>query len=198
MIATVRHVTAWAGRTKFQTDGFLFVGVYTLMYLQIICFTECIIKHTTGICTFHSMYPTLKRKKGPILLFWKEGETLWNVSYRSVTQILYQKTCVLYQIPLALWSRITSKDVAKSVSKFGGILFTPIRALEGQAFIQEPECTPPSLKPLHKHRYIYIQTQQLRILPSWLIRFWHCVLWLALALEFIVGWNVNTGLWNKL
>ena len=28
MIATVRHVTAWAGRTKFQTDGFLFVGVY--------------------------------------------------------------------------------------------------------------------------------------------------------------------------
>ena len=30
MIATVRHVTAWAGRTKFQTDGFLFVGVYHL------------------------------------------------------------------------------------------------------------------------------------------------------------------------
>jgi len=28
MMATVRHVTAWAGRTKFQTDGFLFVGVY--------------------------------------------------------------------------------------------------------------------------------------------------------------------------
>ena len=23
MMATVRHVTAWAGRTKFQTDGFL-------------------------------------------------------------------------------------------------------------------------------------------------------------------------------
>ena len=29
MMATVRHVTAWAGRTKFQTDGFLFVGVYS-------------------------------------------------------------------------------------------------------------------------------------------------------------------------
>ena len=28
MMATVRHVTAWVGRTKFQTDGFLFVGVY--------------------------------------------------------------------------------------------------------------------------------------------------------------------------
>ena len=28
MMATVRHVTAWAGRMKFQTDGFLFVGVY--------------------------------------------------------------------------------------------------------------------------------------------------------------------------
>jgi len=28
MMATVRHATAWAGRTKFQTDGFLFVGVY--------------------------------------------------------------------------------------------------------------------------------------------------------------------------
>ena len=31
MIATVCHVTAWAGRTKFQTDGFLFVGVYITM-----------------------------------------------------------------------------------------------------------------------------------------------------------------------
>ena len=28
MMATVRHVTAWAGRTKFQIDGFLFIGVY--------------------------------------------------------------------------------------------------------------------------------------------------------------------------
>ena len=99
-------------------------SMYTLMYLQTICFTECMIKHTTGVCTFHSMYPTLKRKKGLILLFWKEVKTLWNVSYRSVIQILYQKTCVLYQIPLTHWSRITSKDVTNSVSKFGGILFT--------------------------------------------------------------------------
>ena len=30
MMVTVRHVTAWARRTKFQTDGLLFVGVYML------------------------------------------------------------------------------------------------------------------------------------------------------------------------
>jgi len=28
MIATVPHVTAWAGRTKYQADGFLFGWVY--------------------------------------------------------------------------------------------------------------------------------------------------------------------------
>ena len=28
MMATVRHVTACAGRTKYQADGFLFEGVY--------------------------------------------------------------------------------------------------------------------------------------------------------------------------
>jgi hypothetical protein len=30
MMATVRHVTAWAGRTKYQANGFLFDGVYVL------------------------------------------------------------------------------------------------------------------------------------------------------------------------
>ena len=34
MMATVRHVTALAGRTKFQTDGFLFVGVYIGMNVK--------------------------------------------------------------------------------------------------------------------------------------------------------------------
>jgi len=36
MMATVRHVTAWAGRTKYQADGFLLDGVYhrPLMYLK--------------------------------------------------------------------------------------------------------------------------------------------------------------------
>jgi len=34
MMATVRHVTAWAGRTKIQTDGFLFIGVYLFLIQQ--------------------------------------------------------------------------------------------------------------------------------------------------------------------
>jgi hypothetical protein len=34
--------------------------------------------------------------------------------------------------------------------------------------------------------------------PSWLIRFRHCWLHLQLALEFTVGWNINTGLWRPL
>jgi len=29
MMATVPHVTAWAGRTKYHTDGFLFDWVYS-------------------------------------------------------------------------------------------------------------------------------------------------------------------------
>ena len=28
MMATARHVTAWAGRPKYQADGFFFVEVY--------------------------------------------------------------------------------------------------------------------------------------------------------------------------
>ena len=28
MMATVRHVTAWAGRTKYKADGFLFDWLY--------------------------------------------------------------------------------------------------------------------------------------------------------------------------
>ena len=37
MMATVRHVTAWAGRTKFQTDGCLFVGVYQFWHFIFPC-----------------------------------------------------------------------------------------------------------------------------------------------------------------
>ena len=29
MMAAVSHVTAWAGRTKYHTDGFLFAWVYS-------------------------------------------------------------------------------------------------------------------------------------------------------------------------
>ena len=32
MMATVRHVTAWAARTKYQADGFLLDGVYTTVH----------------------------------------------------------------------------------------------------------------------------------------------------------------------
>jgi len=32
-MATVPHVTAWAGRTKYQADGFLFDGVYKKKFL---------------------------------------------------------------------------------------------------------------------------------------------------------------------
>jgi len=37
MMATVRHVTAWAGRTKYEADGFLLDGVYhALTFIQIL------------------------------------------------------------------------------------------------------------------------------------------------------------------
>ena len=42
---------------------------------------------------------------------------------------------------------------------------------------------------------IYVDT--LHIFPNWLIRFWQSLLWLSPALEFIVGWNINTGLWSE-
>ena len=32
MMATVPHVTAWAERTKYHTDGFLFDWVYIVLY----------------------------------------------------------------------------------------------------------------------------------------------------------------------
>jgi len=32
MMAAVPHVTAWAGRTKYHTDGFLFDWVYNIAF----------------------------------------------------------------------------------------------------------------------------------------------------------------------
>jgi len=40
MMATIPHVTAWAGRTKYHTDGFLFDWVYR-------DFQHCNTTHTT-------------------------------------------------------------------------------------------------------------------------------------------------------
>jgi len=63
-----------------------------------------------------------------------------------------------------LESRMTYKDVANSVSKFGGILFTPIRLTNGAYYAAKPwkvrlsfrsqNVPPPSSKPLHKHWYV--------------------------------------------
>ena len=37
MMATVPHVTAWAGRTKYHTDAFLFDWVNRDQWVQLIC-----------------------------------------------------------------------------------------------------------------------------------------------------------------
>jgi len=61
-------------------------------------------------------------------------------------------------------SQTTYKDVANSVSKFGRILFTPIRLSAMTCYVAGPlkvrlsfrsqNVPPPPPKPLHKHRYI--------------------------------------------
>jgi hypothetical protein len=60
---------------------------------------------------------------------------------------------------------MTYKDVANSVSKFQGILFTPIRliavasyaagSLKVRLSFRSQNVPPPPPKPLHKHRYIH-------------------------------------------
>jgi len=55
----------------------------------------------------------IKKKRGSNIVILKEVKTLWNVSYKSVTQTLYQHTCVIYQIPLIFWSQMTSKNVTQ-------------------------------------------------------------------------------------
>jgi len=61
-------------------------------------------------------------------------------------------------------SRTTSKDVTSNVSKFGGILFTPVRLTAVACYAAGPlkvrrsfrsQNVPlPTPEPLHKHRYI--------------------------------------------
>jgi hypothetical protein len=89
-------------------------------------------------------------------------------------------------------------------SKFGAILFTRIRfgAVVGYASglwnvmlcFRTRNVPPPSSKPPHKHRY---RRRQLVTAPFFPARFWQWVLWLPLALEFAMCWNIDTGLWNK-
>ena len=68
-------------------------------------------------------------------------------------------------------------DEIKSVSKFGGILFTPIRLTDVTCFVAGPmkvrlsfrshNVPPPPPKPLHKHQYISRHLVTV-IFPSWL------------------------------
>jgi len=72
---------------------------------------------------------------------------------------LYRRRAVSH-----LKSRTTYKEVATSVSMFGGILFTPIRLtavacyaagpMEVRLAFRSQNVPPPPPKPLHKHRYI--------------------------------------------
>ena len=106
--------------------------------------------------------------------------------------------------PLKSWT--TYKDVANSVSKFGGILFTPMRLSAVSCYASGPvkvrlsfrgqNVPPPPPKLLQKHRYIcgHLVTAHFSQLTKWLC---HYVLWLSLALRFTVGWNINTGLWSE-
>jgi len=105
-----------------------------------------------------------------------------------------------------LKSQTTYKDIANSMSKFGGILLTPIRVTAVACYASGPakvrlsfrslNVPPPPPKPLHKHRYIsrHLVTAHFSQLTKQLC---HCVLWLSLALRCTVGWNINTGLWSE-
>jgi hypothetical protein len=108
---------------------------------------------------------------------------------------------------ILLNSRTAIRVVANRVSKFGGNCFHSYSinfsgllfrcTHEGQAFIQASNCTPLiSLTP--SHTTIYTPSlSKCAFLHDDLIRCWHHVLWLSLALLFSVGLNINTGLWNK-
>jgi len=67
-----------------------------------------------------------------------------------------------------LYSQMPYKCVANCVSKFGAILFTPIRltfvgcyavgTLKVRLSYRSQNVLPPPPKPLHRHRYIYIDS----------------------------------------
>jgi len=61
------------------------------------------------------MYPLLKKRSNITIL--KRGKKLCNASYKSVTQELFNKTYVLYQIPL----RTTNVDYDMLTLQGGGI-----------------------------------------------------------------------------
>ena len=106
-------------------------------------------------------------------------------------------------------SRSTYKDVTNSVSKSGGILFTPIQLTAVACYASGPlkvrlsfrshNVPPPPPKPLHKHWYIYVDTCQLHIFHSWLIRFWHCLLCGSLWVEILtLPYEANFSCWPEM
>ena len=67
-------------------------GMYTLMYLQTTRVPVCLITHTTAICTFNSMCPLLKERKGVSLLFKKAVTNIMkcklHISYMYITRLV--------------------------------------------------------------------------------------------------------------
>ena len=73
--------------------------MYTLMYLQCTPVPECLLTHTTQICTFCIMYPLLKQKRSNITILQKVVKYITKcklqISYiNNISQDTY------YQIPL--------------------------------------------------------------------------------------------------
>ena len=67
MMADVPHVTAWAGRTKYQADGFLFDGVYVVTL-------ELCLEAVNIACSY-------------VLRFYEEENVLWKLSHRIVMSV---------------------------------------------------------------------------------------------------------------
>jgi len=53
-MATVPHVTAWAGRTKYQANGFLFNWLYNIKSTNYIVLERDDVLFDTWICIWHS------------------------------------------------------------------------------------------------------------------------------------------------
>jgi len=104
----------------------------------------------------------------------------------------------------SLNTRTTYKDVANSVSKFGGILFTPIRLTAVACYVSGPlkvrlsfrsqNVPPPPPKLHHIHQYI-----RRHFVTAYFSQLTNTVLTLLASTItcFTVGWNINTGLWSE-
>jgi hypothetical protein len=140
-----------------------------------------------------------------ILKGWNNRASTWNwfVCFLFYPLTLWRRTAYVMS-PLNSWMAI--KEATNSVSKIGAILFTPNRFSAVGCYVSglwkvmlcfRTQNVPPSPpKPPHKHRYKR-RLSNCAFFSSWLAWFWHWVLWLPLAVEFTVCWNIDTGLWNK-